>query len=227
VLGKWHSYPIQAAAGLWCTARDLAKFSLAVLRAWGGEAGAVLSKVLCEQYLSEQQNAWGLGPRLFIQEGKTIGFHHGGANEGYRCNTVTFLDGRGAVVMTNGDQGDPLLGEIMAAAAEVYDWPECHSKEREWLPLSVEDQARFTGVFILNYENETYETHIYYKDQGLAISCPIAPFPNPFYCISQEEGSAVFMNSSGARVQFSKSNDGESVVTIVGNAFIRQESTAE
>jgi hypothetical protein len=227
VPGKWHNYPTQAAASLWCTPSDLAKFSLAVLRAWRGEEGAFLSKPLCDQYLTEHKNTWGLGPRLFVQDGKTIGFHHGGANEGYRCNSLAFLDGGGAVIMTNSDQGDALLGEIMAAAAEVYDWPECHSKEQAWLPLSAEDQARFTGSFVLTYEGETYETIIHSKEQGLAISCPITSFPNPFYCISQEEGSATFMSSSGAQVQFTVNDEGQSVVTIFGNPFIRQESTAE
>lgn len=227
VPGKWHNYPTQAAASLWCTPSDLAKFSLSVLGAWRGEEGAILSKTLCDQYLTEHKNAWGLGPRLFVQDGKTIGFHHGGANEGYRCNSLAFLDGRGAVIMTNSDQGDALLGEIMAAAAEVYDWPECHSKEREWLPLPAKDQARFTGSFVLTYEGETYETIIHYKDQGLAISCPITSFPNPFYCISQEESGAVFMSSSGAQVQFTVNDEGQSVITIFGNPFIRQESTAE
>ena len=125
--------------------------------------------------------------------------------------------------MTNSDQGDALLGEIMAAAADVYDWPECHSKEREWLPLSAEDQARFTGVFILVHEGESYETHIEYQDQGLVIRTPIAPFPNPFYCIDQKESSATFMNSNGAQVQFSVNDMGQSVVTIFGNPFVRQQ----
>ena len=224
VPGQWHNSPTQAAASLWCTPTDLAKFSLAVLKAWREEEGALLSKPLVDQYLSEQKNAWGLGPRLFIQKGETIGFHHGGANEGYRCNSVTFLDGRGAVVMTNSDQGDALLGEIMAAAAKVYDWPECHPKEQTWLSLSAGDQARLTGVFILVHDGETYETNISAQGQGLIISCPIMSFPNPFYCIEQSEGNCVFMNSSGVRVQFSVNDNKQTQVTIFGNTFIQQES---
>ena len=123
VPGKWHNYPMQSPASLWTTPSDVAKFSLAVIEAHRAEGtadekaeGKILSKPMCDQFLSEQLNAWGLGPRLFIEDGKTIGFHHGGANEGYRCNFAAFLDGRGAVVMTNSDVGDALVSEIMAAA---------------------------------------------------------------------------------------------------------------
>ena len=49
-------------------------------------------------------------------------------------------------------------------------------------------------------------------------------FPNPFYCIEQSEGNCVFMNSSGAKVQFTVNDLGESVVMIFGNAFTQQES---
>ena len=221
---KWHNYPMQAAASLWCTPSDLVKFSLAVLRSCLGEEDALLSKTLCDQYLSEHKNVWGLGPRLFIQNGKTIGFHHGGANEGYRCNSVTFLDGRGAVVMTNSDQGDALLGEIMATLATLYDWPECQPKEQKWRPLSADDQAQLTGVFTLMHEDEAYEAHVSYQDQELDIRCPIITLTNPFYYIEQNGDNWVAMNSSGAKVQFSINDQGESVVMIFGNTFIRQES---
>lgn len=225
VPGRWHNYPTQAAASLWCTPSDLARFSLTVLAAWRGEEGALLPKALVDQYLSEQLNAWGLGPRLFIQDGKTIGFHHGGANEGFRCNSVMFLDGRGAVVMTNSDQGDPLVAEIMATLATIYDWPECQPKDQVWLPLTAEEHAQLSGTFVLRHEDERYETHIAYQDQGLNIQCPIMPFPNPFYCIEREGDSRVFINSSGAKVQFTLSDKAEAVVSIFGNAFTREKET--
>jgi len=225
VPGRWHNYPTQAAASLWCTPSDLARFSLAVLAAWRGEEGALLSKALVDQYLSEQLNAWGLGPRLFIQDGKTIGFHHGGANEGFRCNSVMFLDGRGAVVMTNGDQGDPLVAEIMATLATIYDWPECQPKEQPWLPLAAEEHSQLSGTFVLTHEGQRYETQIAYQDQGLNIQCPIMPFPNPFYCIERDGDSRVFINSIGAKVQFTLSEKAEVVVTILGNAFTREKAS--
>ena len=186
VPGKWHNYPIQAAAGLWCTPRDMAKFLLAVMQAWRGTDDALLSKSLVDQYLSEHLNAWGLGPRLFIQDGKTIGFHHGGANEGFRCNSDMFLDGRGAVVMTNSDQGDPLVAEIMATLATLYDWPECQPKEQAWLPLTAEERSQLGGTFVLTYKGARYETHIAYQDQGLNIQCQSCHYPVPFIALSEK-----------------------------------------
>ena len=44
----------------------------------------------------------------------------------------------------------------------------------------------------------------------------------PFYCIEREGDSRVFVNSSGAKVQFTTSEKAETVVTIFGNAFTRE-----
>ncbi len=219
--GKWHNYPMQAPASLWSTPTDLALFSLSVIQAWNGEEGALFSKDLCDQYLSEHKNQWGLGPRLFIQDGKTIGFHHGGANEGYRCNSVAFLNGQGAVVMTNSDQSDALLGEIMAAAATVYDWPEHHPKQQAWLPLSAENQERFTGVFTSTIGSKKYEALVSLQGQGLDISCPDIPLSGPFYFISQEDDKAVFISPAGMKINFTEDDKQQSIVTILGYAFTR------
>ena len=74
VPGRWHNYPTQAAASLWCTPSDLARFSLAVLAAWRGEEGALLSKALVDQYLSEQLNAWGWGLVYLSKMAKPLAF---------------------------------------------------------------------------------------------------------------------------------------------------------
>ena len=108
--GKWHNYPMQSPASLWTTPTDLAYFSLAVIMAFHSEDGKgsdgnILSKSMCDQFLTEQKDAWGLGPRLFMEKGQTIGFQHGGANKGYRCDSVAFLDGRGAVVIKTKEGG--------------------------------------------------------------------------------------------------------------------------
>ena len=122
--GRYHNHPEQAAASLWTTPTDLAKFVLAVIDAHVCKEGALLSPSSIKHYLSEQKDNWGLGPRLYQQDGQTIGFHHGGSNRGYKSDFCGFLNGSGAVVMTNGEQGGPLTAEIMAAAAKVYGWPE-------------------------------------------------------------------------------------------------------
>jgi hypothetical protein len=52
-------------------------------------------------------------------------FNHGGVNFGYRCLLVAYQDnGDGAVTMTSGDNGDPLIGEILRTIAHDYAWPD-------------------------------------------------------------------------------------------------------
>ena len=113
----------------------------------------------------------------------------------------------------------------MATLATIYDWPECQPKEQAWLPLAAEERSQLSGTFVLVHEDERYETQIAYQDQGLSIQCPIMPFPSPFYCIEREGDSRVFINSSGAKVQFTLSEKAEAVVTIFGNAFTREKES--
>ena len=66
---------------------------------------------------------YGLGLSL-EGAGQAAAFGHGGSNAGFKCAMTAFVDGgRGAVVMTNGDQGGRLGSEILRAVAAEYGWP--------------------------------------------------------------------------------------------------------
>ncbi|HYR11794.1 MAG TPA: serine hydrolase domain-containing protein, partial [Longimicrobium sp.] len=54
IAGGWHRYPEMAAAGLWTTPQDLARFLLAVHRASKGSEGGVVSPALARQMLTQQ-----------------------------------------------------------------------------------------------------------------------------------------------------------------------------
>ena len=54
---KWHVYPELAAAGLWTTPTDLAKFAIQVQKSLHGEANHVLSQTS----ISEMLNLVGVG----------------------------------------------------------------------------------------------------------------------------------------------------------------------
>jgi CubicO group peptidase (beta-lactamase class C family) len=119
----WHVYPEMAAAGLWTTPSDLARLVLDVQRALRGEGGTLLSADVSREMLRTQIGSWGLGWTLG-GSGPAATFSHGGSNAGYKAQLTAFVEGgRGAVIMTNGDQGTALIREVMAAVAEVYGWP--------------------------------------------------------------------------------------------------------
>ena len=119
----WHVYPEQAAAGLWTTATDLARFIIEVQTAVRGPAGAVLSQASAKEMTSPV----GVGPYgvglAVDQRGEGWYFSHGGSNWGFQADIVGHLrKGYGIAIMTNGDRGRALINEIEARVAAAYDW---------------------------------------------------------------------------------------------------------
>ena len=119
---KWHVYPEQAAAGLWTTPSDLARLAIEVRNAYEGQS-SLLSRAMAREMLRRNMGQSGLG-FMVGGNGAAFRYHHGGSNEGFRCQFVAFLeDGKGAVIMTNGDAGQELIQEILLSIADEYDWP--------------------------------------------------------------------------------------------------------
>jgi CubicO group peptidase (beta-lactamase class C family) len=123
----WHVYPEQAAAGLWTTPSDLARFLIEVQTAVRGPAGKVLSQASARQMTSPV----GVGPYavgLSIEkEGEGWYFSHGGSNWGFQCYMIGHVrKGYGFAVMTNGDRGGQLIGEVERRIAEAYTWDSLH-----------------------------------------------------------------------------------------------------
>ncbi|MBI1258178.1 MAG: serine hydrolase [Chloroflexi bacterium] len=128
VEGNWHTYPELAAAGMWTTPSDVARFALALQAAYQGKPG-VISKQVADWMLTEviAAETYSLGMGLFLfQRDHSARFAHGGDNVGYKNDFYAYYTGgdQGAVVMTNGDQGGTLLEEIFGSIARVYDWPD-------------------------------------------------------------------------------------------------------
>jgi CubicO group peptidase (beta-lactamase class C family) len=124
VPGRSHVYPELAAAGLWTTAPDLARFLLAVGRAYRGEPGGFPDPASAREMLTRAPGAaGGVGFRL-AGAGPTLRYRHGGGNEGFRGYAVAFgAGGRGAVVLTNADRGSELFPELLDVIAREYHWP--------------------------------------------------------------------------------------------------------
>jgi CubicO group peptidase (beta-lactamase class C family) len=112
-----HVYPEMAAAGLWTTPSDLARFAIEIQLSRDGRANRVLSQEMTELMLTPfVADDYGLG--LSLVEGT---FGHGGSNAGFKCRLQASLGrGFGVVVMTNGDRGSSLAAEIVAAVVSEY-----------------------------------------------------------------------------------------------------------
>jgi CubicO group peptidase (beta-lactamase class C family) len=120
---KWHVYPEQAAAGLWTTPTDLAKFAIEVQLALQGKS----QKVLKQSSVQEMVTPVGVGPFAvgftIEKDGEGWYFEHSGGNWGFICDLIAHRsNGYGMVVMTNSDSGGRIVREIRDRIARAYNW---------------------------------------------------------------------------------------------------------
>lgn len=148
--GKRHTYPEMAAAGLWTTPSDLAKFAIEIQQSKAGKSNKVLSQAMTDQMLTKQSGDYGLGIGLG-GEGAKASFAHGGSNEGFKCNLFAYGEtGQGAVVMTNGDLGGQLASEIFRSIAREYGWPDFKPTERTVAKVNPELFKAYSGEYDVN-----------------------------------------------------------------------------
>ena len=162
VPGDAHIYPELAAAGLWTTAGDLARFALAVQHALEGHNG-LLTPETAKQILQTPVAGSDYGLGFGVKgSGVKLQLSHGGSNIGFRCMLVVYpFAGRGAVIMTNADNGSVFAEEILRAIAHEYDWPDYRVAEKTAVPLAPEAFADFVG----RYEREDTPLLVF-RDRG-------------------------------------------------------------
>jgi CubicO group peptidase (beta-lactamase class C family) len=121
--GGFHVYPERAAAGLWTTSADLARFVIDLENCHAGRKGKLFSQAVAKKMLNRQASDCGLG--LFLAgQGDRLRFSHNGVNAGFRSLIVGCpATGQGVVVMTNGDNGDAVQNEVLGLVTRLYEWP--------------------------------------------------------------------------------------------------------
>ncbi|MGE5192857.1 MAG: serine hydrolase domain-containing protein, partial [Deltaproteobacteria bacterium] len=122
---RWQNCtPALAAAGLWSTPADLARFIIALCEAHQGKPKALLPPPQISAMLSRQIEDTGLGFRL-IGKDRSLAFIQKGANPGYTCRLIAYpATGQGAVIMTNSDTGERVINELVENLKMEYGWPE-------------------------------------------------------------------------------------------------------
>ncbi|BCJ32730.1 hypothetical protein Athai_02330 [Actinocatenispora thailandica] len=126
VAGGWHTYPDMAAAGMWSTPSDLARFFAAIRDSLAGVPGALLSEGSARAMVTRgaPNQPYGLGV-VIAEPGAPAFVGNSGTDEGYRSWAGIHLDdGSGAAVMTNGDYGYDLITDVVLPALTAeYGWP--------------------------------------------------------------------------------------------------------
>ncbi|NQE61090.1 serine hydrolase [Caulobacter sp. RHG1] len=147
IAGGPHVYPELAAAGLWTTANDLARFVIDLQRSAGQDQGKVLSAATARRMLTPEPAGWALGFKI-IGEGRDQAFFHDGSNAGYKATLIGHAEtGDGAVILTNGDQGYQLGKDILRGIAVAYGWPDQRPITRTAVTLPLDAQRGFAGEF--------------------------------------------------------------------------------
>jgi CubicO group peptidase (beta-lactamase class C family) len=123
--GGWNSFPEHAAAGLWSTAPDLARFLIGLIRSVRAEPGALLGPEMIRAMLTPVDGfGYGLGGAL-RGTGRACVFMKSGHNFGYMNYMLFFPEtGQGAIVLTNSEQGEHLRDPLLRSLAMAYGWPD-------------------------------------------------------------------------------------------------------
>ena len=151
VPGKWHIYPEMAAAGLWTTSSDLAKFAINIALSKNGKANNVLTESMTRQMLTSQLDDAGLG--FFLNMGgNPNAFGHNGADEGFQAILVMISDtGQGAVIMANSDNGVEVGNYVVKSIAREYGWKYAPPKDEATGVLSLVEMTKGGKAAIQEY----------------------------------------------------------------------------
>ena len=162
VPGGFHVYPEMAAAGLWTTPSDLARWAIALTHSYRGEKGGVLSTSMARQMVSKQMHQqppygngyWGLGVAV-AGDGDSLTFSHGGRDEGFVADLfMRPASGRGLVIMMNGVNGG-LMGEIERAFAEEYGFGAPPRIPRTIVAKSPSELGGYVGHYVGAFGRDT------------------------------------------------------------------------
>ena len=206
VAGKIHVYPEMAAAGLWTTPADLARFGIEVQLSYAGRSNKILSQQMIEKMVTPFMEEVGLG--FFIDKhGNSVYFGHGGADEGFRAQLLMHREkGYGAVVMVNSDNGQ-IMEEVLRSIARAYNWDEFLPPVNEIISLDASKLDEYAGRFQVNPDRILTIA----REEGKLIARPTAD--NKFELLPVAENTFV-RREQNIRYTFVKGDGGVSALRL-------------
>ncbi|HSD06066.1 serine hydrolase [Flavobacterium sp.] len=198
VKGKYHIYPEQAAAGLWTTPTDLAKYIIETQLSLLGKSSKVLSQQTTTQRLTpyiDGSAAFG----VFIENrGTKKYFTHQGVDEGFVSQYYGSLqDGNGVVVMTN-TNNTAILNEIINSVATVYNWKDFYNPTiKKTIALNDTVLESYVGEYQLTPSiiiSITKEAHQLKLSSG-PIAADIYPESNTKFFLVSRDGQMEFIKN--------------------------------
>ena len=149
--GDARIYPELAAAGLWTTPGDIARFVLALRHSLdpAETPDRILQPLTAAAMITPPLagSDYGLGIGV-LGSGETLQLAHSGSTVGFRCSLVYYPRlGHGAIVMTNSDNGSALIPEILRSLAGEYRWPDYRIVEKPVVRLPPSTYDHFVGRY--------------------------------------------------------------------------------
>jgi CubicO group peptidase (beta-lactamase class C family) len=159
--GKRHTYPEMAAAGLWTTAEDLARFAIEVQETFNGAGRGVLSQETVKRMLTPFVNdSYGLGFGINKFE-EDVYFGHGGWDEGFSSQLMAHRDkGYGVVVLTNSNH-PAFIDELIRSVALAYNWDN-YVPSYDRMPITDSE----VDIVVGRYAYESDEVITVYRESG-------------------------------------------------------------
>jgi CubicO group peptidase (beta-lactamase class C family) len=208
VAGKRHVYPEMAAAGLWTTPSDLARFAIGIQRMLAGGKGP-LTKAMAENMVKPRRDDYALGLGI-RDEGETKYFEHGGADEGFQAQlTASENRGYGAVIMTNSDKGYLLMPEILRSIAAAYYWEGYQIEAIRTATLSADELAIFAGKYRLDADTVLIVAP---SGAGLEVKVPLGEG----FTLVPVSKQAFVRRDAETRYAFGRRADGGAQLTVSG-----------
>jgi CubicO group peptidase (beta-lactamase class C family) len=213
VEGGYNVYPEMAAAGLWTTPTDLARFAIEHQLSLQSRSNLILSRE-SEEMMTTPHVSQGYGLGFAIRNrGGRVYFTHSGGNLGFNCLLIADKEaGYGAVIMANSSAGD-LIEEIVRSIAREYSWDGYITGPYDLYSVSPDTLLRYAGRYLIDTDQVAY---VSVEDGHLKADVTGEP-PFDLYPISPDE---FVRTDSEARIQFITGVDpGSDRVKIVGDGL--------
>lgn len=150
--GGYNIYPELAPDGLWTTATDYARFVISIQRSLRKDPSALLQYGTVKKMLTPVLPGSDAALGVFIREKNGAKyFWHIGANAGYRSGFYgRFSTGSGIVVLSNSDNGQALIDEIVNGVSVVYQWKGLYNPElRKLVAIPGTLAEKYLGTYLV------------------------------------------------------------------------------
>ncbi len=209
---KYHVYPELAAAGLWTTPSDLARFAIEVQKSAIGESNRVLSRTTVQEMLSPV----GVGDFAVgfsvSKNGQGWYFSHGGSNWGFRATLMAHkVKGYGLVIMTNADQGGAVMAELSRRIQAHYEWDSmAEPAPRGYRPpverTEIQLDRAILEQYVGEYEIRAGESVVITLEEGRLQAEPTGQSKLTLYAEAEDR---FFLRAVNAQVSFTRNEAGQ------------------